>query len=104
MSVIFAVCTAIGEVNQGIVNGDLQQLLLSLQCEDTRLNGILPENVQWYMDVLSKAIKDKAEVYFCSYTVSIELLDKSDGEYCGISISGSISSRWLIILEVSYCY
>ena len=49
-------------MNQAIVSGDLQQLLHSLQCEDTRLNAIHPDNVQWYMDVLSKAIKDKAEV------------------------------------------
>lgn len=56
---------AIGGVNQAIVSGDLQQLLHSLQCEDTRLNAIHPENVQWYMDVLSKAIKDKAEVCMC---------------------------------------
>ena len=59
-----AVCNAIGEVNQAIVGGDLQQLLYSLQSEDTRLKAINPDNVQWYMDVLSKAIKDKAEVCF----------------------------------------
>jgi Ras GTPase-activating-like protein IQGAP1 len=53
---------AIGEVNQAIVGGDLQQLLHSLQSEDTRLNAINPDNVQWYMDVLSKAINDKAEM------------------------------------------
>lgn len=61
---LFVVRTAIDGVNEAIVNGDPQQLLFSLQSEDTRLNAILPENVQWYMDVLSKAIKDKAEVQY----------------------------------------
>ena len=57
-----AVHNAITGVNQAIVGGSLTQLLHSLQCEDTRLNAVYPDNVQWYMDVLSKAIKDKAEV------------------------------------------
>ena len=59
---IFTVRVAIGEVNQAIGGGNLSQLLRSLQCEDTRLNGVHPRNLQWYMDVLSKAIKDKEEV------------------------------------------
>ena len=58
-----AVRSAINGVNQAIVSGSLTQLLHSLQCEDTRLRAVYPDNVQWYMDVLSKAIKDKEEVY-----------------------------------------
>ena len=61
-----AVHSAITGVNQAIVSGGLTQLLQALQCEDARLTGVHPENVQWYMDVLSKAIKDKAEVYAMS--------------------------------------
>ena len=57
-----AVRNAITGVNQAVVSGSLTQLLHSLQCEDTRLRAVHPDNVQWYMDVLSKAIKDKAEV------------------------------------------
>jgi hypothetical protein len=53
---------AITGVNQAVVSGSLTQLLHSLQCEDTRLRAVHPDNVQWYMDVLSKAIKDKAEM------------------------------------------
>lgn len=51
-----------GGVNEAIQSGSLTRLLQALQVGDTRLTGVMPENVQWYMDVLSKAIKDKAEV------------------------------------------
>ena len=61
-----AVCAAIAGVNQAIASGNASQLLQSMQNEDTRLSGVNPENVQWYMDVLSKAIKDKAEVCVCT--------------------------------------
>ena len=53
---------AVGDVNEAIQSGSLTRLLQALQVEDSRLTGVMPENVQWYMDVLSKAIKDKAEV------------------------------------------
>ena len=62
-----AVCAAIAGVNQAITSGNASQLLQAMQHEDTRLSGVNPENVQWYMDVLSKAIKDKAEVCVCTY-------------------------------------
>ena len=74
-----AVHGAITGVNQAIVSGGLTQLLHALQCEDARLTGVHPENVQWYMDVLSKAIKDKAEVYAmstqCTVCVQCTLVD-----------------------------
>ena len=56
-------------MNKAILGGNVTELLHSLQCEDARLDAVYPENVQWYMDVLSKAIKDKAEVHVhCIYT------------------------------------
>lgn len=36
-------------------------MLRSLQSEDARFSNINPQNMQWYSDVLSKAIRDKAE-------------------------------------------
>jgi len=53
--------TAVSNVNQAIESGSLGALLRALQAEDVRLNNVVPENMQWYMDVLSKAVKDKAE-------------------------------------------
>lgn len=75
-SLHFAVHSAISEVNHAIMSGNLTQLLHSLQSEDTRLNAVHPDNVQWYMDVLSKAIKDKAEVHVhatCSIHVHVQM-------------------------------
>ena len=60
-----SVRTAVSNVNQAIESGSLGALLRALETEDVRLNNVVPENMQWYMDVLSKAMKDKAEV--CAY-------------------------------------
>ena len=52
-------------VNNAIESGSLGSLLRALQSGDARFRNIIPENMQWYMDVLSKAVKDKAEVCVC---------------------------------------
>ena len=54
---------AIAEVNTAISSGgDLPGLLQALQAGNAHLSDVVPENLQWYMDMLSKAVKDKAEV------------------------------------------
>lgn len=62
-SVLFSLTVreAVSDVNAAIVSGSLTSLLRALQSEYARFNNIQPENIQWYMDVLSKANKDKAE-------------------------------------------
>ena len=62
LSLLPSVQEAVANINQAIQSGSLGSLLRSLQTEDARLNNVVPENMQWYMDVLSKAMKDKAEV------------------------------------------
>ena len=52
---------AVEDVNSAIGSGSLTSLLRALQSEYARFSNIKPENIQWYKDVLSKAIKDKAE-------------------------------------------
>lgn len=48
-------------VNVAIHSGAKTALLRSLQSEDTRFTDVEPQNIQWYANVLSKAISDKAE-------------------------------------------
>ncbi len=48
-------------VNEAIRSGGKTTLLRSLQGEDARFDNIKPTNLQWYSDVLSKAIRDKSE-------------------------------------------
>ena len=56
---------AVGEVNTAIESGSLGSLLRALQSEDANLRDVVPQNMQWYMDVLSRAVKDKEEVCVC---------------------------------------
>lgn len=52
---------AVSDVNKAIESTSKTELLRALQSEDARFTDLRPENTQWYMDILSKAIKDKAE-------------------------------------------
>ena len=36
-------------------------MLRALQDEDGRFSDINPQNMQWYSDILAKALRDKAE-------------------------------------------
>lgn len=53
---------AVSGINEAVESGSLSSLLRTLLAEDAGLSNVNPQNVQWYMDILSKATKDKAEV------------------------------------------
>ena len=57
-SVREAVCT----INACVDTGNKTQLLRALQSEEAQLKGVIPENIQWYSDILSKTKKDTEEV------------------------------------------
>ena len=57
-----SVNAAVSDVNAAIGSGGLTGLLRALQAGDAHLSDVVPENLQWYMDMLSKAVEDKAEV------------------------------------------
>lgn len=52
---------AVSGVNAAIASGSKTALLRALQAEDARLQNVLPQNMQWYLDILAKAVKDKTE-------------------------------------------
>ncbi|XP_064390864.1 ras GTPase-activating-like protein IQGAP1 isoform X3 [Halichondria panicea] len=52
---------ATSAVNRAIESTSKTELLRSLQSEEARFSDVRPENMQWYMEILSKAINDKAE-------------------------------------------
>lgn len=56
-----AVKAAITEVNAAIDSGDMERLFAALQAGDARFSGVNKDNVRWYMDVLTKAKKDKLD-------------------------------------------
>ena len=51
----------VGSVNEAISSGSRTSLLRALQLDGGRFKNVKPENMQWYMDILSKAVTDKAE-------------------------------------------
>ena len=57
---------AIAEVNAAIDSGDMERLYAALQAADARFNGVDKANMRWYMDVLTKAKKDKLDSSGCS--------------------------------------
>ena len=48
-------------MNEAISSGSKTSLLQALQLEGGKFQNVKPENMQWYMDILSKAMSDKAE-------------------------------------------
>ncbi len=48
-------------VNAAIQSGGKTSLLRALQNGDGRLSDINMQNIQWYADILGKALRDKAE-------------------------------------------
>ena len=48
-------------MNEAISSGSRTSLLRALQMEGGKFKDLKPENMQWYMDILSKAMSDKAE-------------------------------------------
>lgn len=64
---------AVLAVNGAIQSGGKTTLLRSLQSEDARFDNVNPQNTQWYMDILSKAIRDKAdaEVSSLGHTLNV---------------------------------
>ena len=61
LSCCCSVRSAVQSVNSAIQSGNRTSLLRSLQSEDAHFTDILPQNLQWYLDILSKAARDKAE-------------------------------------------
>ncbi|KAL5481649.1 hypothetical protein EMCRGX_G021851 [Ephydatia muelleri] len=51
----------LSSINQEIQSGSVESLLKALCSEDVHLTGVIPENIQWYKDILLKSTKDKAE-------------------------------------------
>ena len=51
----------VSAVNEAISSGSRTSLLRALQMEGGKFKDVKPENMQWYMDFLSKAVSDKAE-------------------------------------------
>lgn len=64
-----SVSSAVKAVNDAIQSGGKTALLRSLQSGDTRFANVNPQNTQWYFDVLSKAMKDKAEAEVSLYNL-----------------------------------
>ena len=52
---------AVHNVNSSIQSGGKTSMLRALQDEDGRFSDINPQNMQWYLDILAKALRDKAE-------------------------------------------
>ena len=48
-------------MNDAISSGSRTTLLRALQMEGGKFKDVKPENMQWYMDILAKAMSDKAE-------------------------------------------
>ena len=63
-------------MNEAISSGSRTSLLRALQMEGGKFKDVKPENMQWYMDFLAKAMSDKAEseVRVGSGTCSNDLL------------------------------
>ena len=55
----------VSAVNEAISSGSRTSLLRALQMEGGKFKDVKPENMQWYMDFLSKAVSDKAESEVC---------------------------------------
>ena len=66
---------AIGEVNAAIDSGDMERLYAALRAADARFTGVDQANMRWYMDVLTKAKKDKLESSGCSDLEHNEIQD-----------------------------
>ena len=53
---------AVSTINACVDTGNKTKLLRALQSEEAQLKGVIPENMQWYSDILSKTKKDGEEV------------------------------------------
>ena len=65
----------LSSINQEIQSGSVESLLKALCSEDVHLTGVIPENIQWYKDILLKSTKDKAEVsvlYVLLWSVTLD--------------------------------
>lgn len=52
---------AVQSINQAVDSGKLSNLLNSLQSEDVNLSEVIPKNLKWYSDILSKTKKHNTE-------------------------------------------
>ena len=59
---IHTVQEAVLSINQAVDSGKLSNLLNSLQSEDVNLSEVIPKNLKWYSDILSKTKKHNTEV------------------------------------------
>ena len=53
---------AVCAINASVDTGNKTELLRALRSEEAQLKGVIPENIQWYSDILSKTKKDAEEV------------------------------------------
>ena len=53
---------ALVSINAAVEAGDKQALLTALMLEEARLTGVNRDNLQWYMDILTRTQKDNAKV------------------------------------------
>ena len=72
---LLAVKAAISEVNAAIDSGDMERLYAALEAGDAKFSGVDRDNLKWYMDVLTKAKKDKLESSGCSELEHNEIQD-----------------------------
>ena len=61
-------------MNDAISSGSRTTLLRALQMEGGKFKDVKPENMQWYMDILAKAMSDKAESEVGKIVVTLLLL------------------------------
>ena len=59
---VHSVREAVSTINSCVVTGNKTELLRALRSEEAQLKGVIPENVHWYSDILSKTRKDAEEV------------------------------------------
>ncbi len=83
-SLPLAVQEAMNAVNRAIESSSKTELLRGLQSEEARFTNLRPENTQWYMNILSKAVKDKAEHEVC----------------CGRLVATHVSTKRLKLLNI----
>ena len=53
---------ALTGINQAVVAGGKQTLLAALLVPEARLTGVHTDNIQWYLDILTRTQRDSSQV------------------------------------------
>ena len=65
---------ALNSINQAVVSGDKQALLSAILVQEARLTGVISDNIQWYMDILTRTQRDSSQVIYSNRVVTMVTL------------------------------